>query len=65
MLRRVTPGDPYMSAIQQPNVEVNFTEVVEITETTIIGKNGVEKEVDTVICATGTLVTHLNYMTSR
>lgn len=52
--RQLTPGDPYLSAIQQPNVDLNFTEVVEITEKTIIGRNGVEKEVDTIICATGT-----------
>jgi hypothetical protein len=43
-----------MMAIQQPNVNVHFTEVVEITENTIIGKNGVEIEVDTIVCATGT-----------
>lgn len=40
-------------AIQKPNVDVHFTEVVEITSNSIIGKNGVEKEVDTIICATG------------
>lgn len=42
-----------MMAIQEPNVDVHFTEVVEITEKTIIGKDGVEKEVDTIVCATG------------
>lgn len=50
---RITPGDPYMVAIQQPNVDVHFTEVVEITNDSIIGKNGVSKEIDTIICATG------------
>lgn len=53
--RRITPGDPYMLAIQKPNVDVHFTEVVEITENSIIGKNGVEKEIDTIVCATGKL----------
>lgn len=42
-----------MVAIQKPNVDVHFTEVVEITANSIIGKNGVEKEIDTIICATG------------
>ncbi|KAH6715848.1 flavin-binding monooxygenase-like protein [Leptodontidium sp. MPI-SDFR-AT-0119] len=51
--RRVTPGDPYMSSIQEPNVSVHFAEVTKITETSIIGGNGVSKEVDTIICATG------------
>jgi hypothetical protein len=44
-----------MLAIQKPNVDVHFTEVVEITDNSIIGKNGVRKEVDTIICATGKL----------
>ncbi len=42
-----------MVAIQKPNVEVHFTEVVAITEDSIIGKNGVTKEIDTIVCATG------------
>lgn len=42
-----------MLAIQQLNVDVHFTEVVEITENSIVGKNGVSKEIDTIICATG------------
>lgn len=42
-----------MEAIQQPNVNVHFEEVVEITEKTIIGSKGTEKEIDTIICATG------------
>jgi cation diffusion facilitator CzcD-associated flavoprotein CzcO len=51
--RRITPGDPYMYAIQEDNIDVHFTEVVEITETGLKGKNGVEKNVDTIVCATG------------
>ncbi len=51
--RRVTPGDPYMIAIQEDNVTCHFEDVVEITETTIKGKNGAEEEVDTIVCATG------------
>jgi cation diffusion facilitator CzcD-associated flavoprotein CzcO len=51
--RRITPGDAYMRAIQEPNVQVHFTEVVEITETGLKGKNGVEVMTDTIVCATG------------
>lgn len=42
-----------MLAIQQDNVEVHFTEVTEITSGSIVGKNGVRREIDTIICATG------------
>ncbi|KAF2123552.1 FAD/NAD(P)-binding domain-containing protein [Dothidotthia symphoricarpi CBS 119687] len=51
--RRVTPGDPYMVAIQKENVDVHFTAVEEITEKGAIGGDGVEREVDTIVCATG------------
>jgi hydroxyversicolorone monooxygenase len=30
--RRVSPGDPYMKAIQQPNVDVHFTGVERVTK---------------------------------
>lgn len=53
--RRVTPGDPYMKAIQEPNVDVHFTPVVECTEEGVIGEDGVERKCDTIVCATGTL----------
>jgi cation diffusion facilitator CzcD-associated flavoprotein CzcO len=56
--RRITPGDPYMNAIQESNVDVHFTAVDEITEKGVIGADGVEREVDTIICATGFDVTY-------
>ena len=56
--RRVTPGDPYMEAIQKPNVDVHFTPVVSCTEDGVIGKDGVERKVDTIVCATGFDVTY-------
>ncbi|RAQ99484.1 FAD/NAD(P)-binding domain-containing protein [Stemphylium lycopersici] len=56
--RRVTPGDPYMKAIQEPNVDVHFTAVNEITENGLIGADGLERHVDTIICATGFDVTY-------
>ncbi|PGG98430.1 hypothetical protein AJ79_08869 [Helicocarpus griseus UAMH5409] len=51
--RRVTPGDPYMLAIQQPNVDVHFTAVNKITEDGLVGEDGIERKVDTIVCATG------------
>ncbi|EEH48624.2 uncharacterized protein PADG_04703 [Paracoccidioides brasiliensis Pb18] len=51
--RRITPGDPYMLAIQQPNVDVHFTAVNKITEDGLVGEDGVERKVDTIVCATG------------
>lgn len=51
--RRVTPGDPYMLAIQEENVEVHFTHVESCTEKGVVGGDGVEREVDTIVCATG------------
>lgn len=56
--RRVTPGDPYMEAIQKDNVDVHFTAVTEITEKGVIGGDGKEREVDTIVCATGFDVTY-------
>ncbi|KAL9108033.1 MAG: hypothetical protein Q9227_007139 [Pyrenula ochraceoflavens] len=51
--RRITPGDPYMQAIQKPNVDVHFTPVTRITENGVVGEDGVERECDTIVCATG------------
>nr|KMM71314.1 monooxygenase [Coccidioides posadasii RMSCC 3488] len=51
--RRVTPGDPYMVAIQKANVDVHFTAVARFTENGVMGEDGIEREADTVVCATG------------
>ncbi|TKX26188.1 sterigmatocystin biosynthesis monooxygenase-like protein 1 [Elsinoe australis] len=51
--RRITPGDPYMMAIQKENVDVHFTAVKSCTEDGVVGEDGVERKVDTVVCATG------------
>lgn len=51
--RRITPGDPYMKAIQEPNVNVHFTAVKGLTKDCIVGEDGTKREVDTIICATG------------
>ncbi|KAJ2890505.1 hypothetical protein MKZ38_001804, partial [Zalerion maritima] len=51
--RRVAPGDPYMEAIQQPNVDVHFTGVASITENGVVGDDGVHRDCNTLVCATG------------
>lgn len=51
--RRITPGDPYMHAIQKENVDVHFTPVTKITEKGVVGEDGIERECDTIVCATG------------
>ena len=56
--RRITPGDPYMMAIQEKNVDVHFTPVVSCTEDGVVGEDGEERKVDTVVCATGFDVTY-------
>jgi cation diffusion facilitator CzcD-associated flavoprotein CzcO len=56
--RRVTPGDPYIEAIQRENVDVHFTSVARLTKNGVMGADGIERKVDAVICATGKF--HLN-----
>ncbi|KAF2769857.1 FAD/NAD(P)-binding domain-containing protein [Teratosphaeria nubilosa] len=51
--RRITPGDPYMEAIQKENIDVHFTPVESCTEEGVVGADGVERKVDTIVCATG------------
>lgn len=42
-----------MLAIQKENVDVHFTPVEKITEDGVVGADGIERKVDTVVCATG------------
>ncbi|KAI8931470.1 hypothetical protein NX059_011138 [Plenodomus lindquistii] len=56
--RPITPGDPYMKAIQEDNGDVHFGAVDEITETGVIGNDGIERETDIIVCATGFDVTY-------
>ncbi|KAH7141866.1 hypothetical protein EDB81DRAFT_653405 [Dactylonectria macrodidyma] len=51
--RRLTPGNPYMRAVQRHNVQIHRAAVTRVTPKTIIASNGDEVEVDTIICATG------------
>ncbi|KAL5050819.1 hypothetical protein BDW71DRAFT_203538 [Aspergillus fruticulosus] len=50
--RRITPGDGYLEALQEPNVSVEFNPILEITETGIRTSNSTE-EFDIIVCATG------------
>ncbi|KAJ7677213.1 FAD/NAD-P-binding domain-containing protein [Mycena rosella] len=51
--RRPTPGNGYLEALLQPNVQV-YTEMFQrITERGFIDAEGNEHEVDVIICATG------------
>jgi cation diffusion facilitator CzcD-associated flavoprotein CzcO len=51
--RRMTPGSRYLESLSEPNVVPVHTGVSSLTETSVIDDNGVEHEVDVVICATG------------
>ena len=57
--RRLTRGDPFMKAVQKPNVTLHKCAVSKVTESTVIGSNGDEVEVDTIICATGFDVSYI------
>ena len=40
--RRITPGDPYMEAVQKGGVDVHFTYGESCSETGVVGGDGVE-----------------------
>lgn len=56
--RRITPGDPYVEAIQKENCDVHFTAVQRITGDGVVGADGLERKCDTIVCATGFDVTY-------
>ena len=51
--RRITPAPGLFEALVEPNVDVVRTEVVRMTETGLVGADGMHREYDTVIWATG------------
>jgi cation diffusion facilitator CzcD-associated flavoprotein CzcO len=51
--RRISPGPRYLEVLTKENVEFIPKEIQRITEKGIIDEDGVEREVDTIICATG------------
>ncbi|RAL07846.1 flavin-containing monooxygenase [Aspergillus homomorphus CBS 101889] len=50
--RRLSPGDGYLEAMQQPNAAWNFDAIQHVTETGIQTTEGEEK-FDLIVCATG------------
>lgn len=50
--RRISPGDGYLEAMQQPNAEWCFDKIESITQNGIQTANG-EEEFDLIVCATG------------
>lgn len=51
--RRITPGLPYLKAVQQPNVAVIRESISEVTAAGIRTATGEVHETDVIICATG------------
>ncbi|OCT52651.1 putative sterigmatocystin biosynthesis monooxygenase stcW [Cladophialophora carrionii] len=50
--RRLTPGDGYLEALQQPNARVCWSPITRVTEKGIETAEG-EEEFDLIVCATG------------
>jgi len=51
--RRISPGDGYLEALVQPNVETVFSDIVKCTPGGIVTKDGKEHKMDILVCATG------------
>ena len=51
--RRMTPGSGYLQSLRADNVEVVPKSAVQFTEQGVIDEDGVHREVDVIICATG------------
>ncbi|EFW15400.1 cyclohexanone 1,2-monooxygenase [Coccidioides posadasii str. Silveira] len=51
--RRVTPGDGYLEALQEPNVEVVRTSIQEINKEGVVTADGKTYPADVIIAATG------------
>lgn len=53
LLRRLTPGDGYLEALIEPNVQCHFSEITSVTGAGLVTRDGASYEVDVIICATG------------
>ncbi|KIM44457.1 hypothetical protein M413DRAFT_24952 [Hebeloma cylindrosporum] len=51
--RRITPGDKYLETLASDKVEVIYGGIEKITEAGCVGEDGVERQVEILICATG------------
>ncbi|KAJ5888558.1 hypothetical protein N7495_008599 [Penicillium taxi] len=56
--RRPTPGPGYLEALTKDNVDYIRTHIKRFTEKSIITEDGVERDVDVVICSTGANTDH-------
>lgn len=56
--RRPTPGPGYLEALTKKNVDYIQTRIKRFTETGIVTEDGVERQADITICATGANVDH-------
>jgi cation diffusion facilitator CzcD-associated flavoprotein CzcO len=57
--KRILISNQFFPAVAQPNVEVHTTGLSAVTESTVIGADGTEREVDAIIFGTGFQVTDL------
>ena len=53
LCKRLTPGPGYLESLTQDNVTVIHNSISRITPKGIITSDGIEREVDSIICATG------------
>ncbi|KAJ5629463.1 sterigmatocystin biosynthesis monooxygenase stcW [Penicillium herquei] len=51
--RRISPGDGFLEALVQPNVRPVFGGIKKVSKTGIITEDGVEHNMDIIVCATG------------
>lgn len=51
--RSVTPGEGYLEALQEDNVEIVRTGIQEVTNAGVVTRDGTTYEVDVIIAATG------------
>lgn len=51
--RRISPGDGYLEALVQPNVKPILGDIQKATKSGLITMDGVEHEMDILVCATG------------
>jgi cation diffusion facilitator CzcD-associated flavoprotein CzcO len=57
--KRILVSNDYLPSLDNPNVEVVTDGIAQIREHSVVDKNGVEREVDTIILGTGFHVTDL------
>jgi cation diffusion facilitator CzcD-associated flavoprotein CzcO len=51
--RRISPGDGYLEALVQPNVEPVYSGITKITPDGMVTADGKEHKLDIIVCATG------------